>query len=69
VAALIAAQRDAHQIPHAAACRALGVSRSWCCKWKHGTLSPRAARKEALAAEVLRLFRVHHGVPPQTRFS
>jgi hypothetical protein len=29
VAALIAAQREQHQIPHAVACRALGVSRSW----------------------------------------
>jgi putative transposase len=61
VAALIAAQRDEHQIPHAIACRALGVSRSWFYKWKDHALAPRAARKEALAAEVRRLFKDHRG--------
>jgi putative transposase len=61
VAALIAAQRDEHQIPHATACRALGVSRSWFYKWKDHALGPRAARKDALAAEVRRLFEAHRG--------
>jgi putative transposase len=61
VAALIAAQRDEYQVPHATACRALGVSRSWFCKWKDHALAPRAARKEALAAEVRRLFKAHRG--------
>ena len=61
MAALIAAQRDQHQIPHATACRALGVSRSWFYKWKDGTLSARAARRAALAAEVRRLFAAHRG--------
>jgi transposase InsO family protein len=61
VAALIAAQRDEHQIPHTAACRALGVSRSWFYKWKDGVLTPRAARRRALAAEVRRLFAAHRG--------
>jgi putative transposase len=61
VAALIAAQRDEHQVPHATACRALGVSRSWFYKWKDHALAPRAARKQALAAEVRRLFRAHRG--------
>jgi transposase InsO family protein len=61
VAALIAAQRDQHHIPHATACRALGVSRSWFYKWKDRTLTPRAARREALASEVRRLFRAHRG--------
>ena len=61
MAALIAAQRDEHQIPHATACRALGVSRSWSCKWKDGALTPRAARRGVLAAEVRRLFRAHRG--------
>jgi putative transposase len=61
VAALIAAQRDEHQIPHATACRALGVSRSWSCKWKDAALTPRAARRAVLAAEVRRLFRAHRG--------
>ena len=58
---LIAAQRDEHQIPHATACRALGVSRSWFYKWKDGEVSPRAARRAALAAEVRRLFAAHRG--------
>jgi transposase InsO family protein len=61
VAALIAAQRDEHQIPHAAACRALGVSRSWFYKWKDDALTPRTARRQALAAEVRRLFAAHRG--------
>jgi putative transposase len=61
VAALIAAQRVQHQIPHTTACRALGVSRSWYYKHKAGRLPPRAARQAALAAEVRRLFRAHRG--------
>ena len=61
MAALIAAQRDEHQVPHAAACRALGVSRSWFYKWKDGTLTARAARRDQLAAEVRRLFAAHRG--------
>jgi transposase InsO family protein len=61
VAALIAAQRDQYRIPHTTACRALGVSRSWFYKHKNGELAPREARRQALAAEVRRLFRVHRG--------
>jgi len=61
VAALIAAQRDEHQIPHAVACRALGVSRSWFYKWRGGLLPPRAARRQLLTAEVQRLFALHQG--------
>jgi transposase InsO family protein len=61
VAALIAAQRDGHRIPHATSCRALGVSQSWFCKWKGATLPPRAARRERLKAEVARLFGLHQG--------
>ena len=61
MAALIAAQRDQHRVPHAVACRALGVSRSWFYKHKDGTLTARAARREALAAEVRRLFTAHRG--------
>jgi putative transposase len=61
VAALIAAQRDQYRIPHAVACRALGVSRSWFYQWKDGVLSARAARRAALAAEVRRLFAAHRG--------
>jgi transposase InsO family protein len=61
VAALIAAQRAQHQIPHAVTCRALGVSRSWFYKWKGGALPPRAARRQRLKAEVARLFALHAG--------
>jgi transposase InsO family protein len=61
VAALIAAQRDQRQIPHATACRALGVSRSWFCKHKDRELTPRQARREALAAGVRRLFKARRG--------
>jgi putative transposase len=61
VAALIAAQRDEHQIPHAVTCRALGVSRSWFYKHKASAVTPRAARRAALAAEIRRLFAAHRG--------
>jgi transposase InsO family protein len=61
VAALIAAQRDEHQVPRTVACRALGVSRSWFYKWRGGRLGPRAARRERLKAEVARLFGLHAG--------
>lgn len=61
VAAVIAAQRVEHGIPHAVSCRALRVSRSWFYKWKGGRLPPRAARRERLKAEVARLFRLHDG--------
>lgn len=59
MAALIAARRAQDGIPHAVACRALGVSRSWFYKWKDGSLSPRAQRRETLKTEVARLFRLH----------
>ena len=61
MAALIAAQREQHRVPHAVACRALGVSRSWYYKHKAGRLPPRAARRAALAAEIRRLFAAHRG--------
>lgn len=54
-------QRDDHGIPHATACRALGVSQSWFYKWRAGALPPRAARRERLKAEISRLFRYHEG--------
>jgi transposase InsO family protein len=61
VAALIAAQRVQHRIPHTTSCRALGVSRSWFYQHKDRELTPREARREALAAEIRRLFRAHRG--------
>jgi putative transposase len=61
VAALIAAQRDEYLIPHAVACRALGVSQAWFYKWRSEILPPRTARRERLKAEVARLFALHKG--------
>jgi transposase InsO family protein len=61
VAAFIAAQRDAHGVPHAVSCRALGVSQSWFYKWKEGGPPPRAARRQRLKAEVARLFAERKG--------
>jgi putative transposase len=37
------------------------VSQAWSCKWRGGALPPRAARRAALAAEVARLYKAHHG--------
>ena len=48
-------------MPHATACRALGVSQAWFYKWRDGDASPRHARRVALAAEIARLFAKHHG--------
>ena len=59
--ALIAAQREDHQIPHATSCRALGVSQSWFYKWRGGMLPPQVARRDRLKAEVAHLFAVHQG--------
>ena len=61
MAALIAAQRDEHGIPHAVSCRALGVSQAWFYKWARGDVSPARARRAALAAGVVRLFKAHNG--------
>jgi transposase InsO family protein len=61
VAGFIAAQRAEHQIPHAAACRALGVSPAWFYKWRAGDASRRRARRAQLAVEIRRLFAAHRG--------
>jgi len=61
VAGFIAAQRDAHQIPHATACRALGVSPAWFYKWRDGDASRRRARRAQLTVEIRRLFASHRG--------
>jgi len=61
VAALIAAQRAQHRIPHVVSCRALGVSQSWFYKWKDRAPGPRAERRDRLKAEVGRLFALHDG--------
>ncbi len=61
MAGFIAAQRDQHGVPHATACRALGVSPAWFYKWRHGDASPRHARRARLAIEIGRLFAAHCG--------
>jgi transposase InsO family protein len=61
VAGFIAAQRAEHGIPHATACRALGVSPAWFYKWRDGDASPRRARRAQLTAEIRRLFAAHRG--------
>ena len=61
MARFIAAQRVEHQVPHATACRALGVGESWFYKWRDGDSSPRRARREQLAIAIRQLFAAHHG--------
>jgi transposase InsO family protein len=61
VARFIALQRAEHGIPHATACRALGVSPAWFYKWRDGHASRRRARREQLTAEIRRLFAAHRG--------
>jgi putative transposase len=61
VAAFIAAQREVHDMPHAVACRALGVSQAWFYKWRNGDPSPQHARRARLGIEVARLFAQHRG--------
>ena len=61
LAALIAAQRAEHGVPHAVSCRALGVSQAWFYKWRNGDRSPRRQRRAALAAAIAYLFAKHHG--------
>jgi len=61
VAAFIATQREQHGVPHAVACRALGVSQAWFYKWCHGDASPQHARREQLAVAIGRWFAAHHG--------
>jgi len=61
VAAFIASQREAHGVPYAVSCRALGVSQSWFYKWKDGRLPARAVRRERLKAETARLFSEREG--------
>jgi putative transposase len=61
VARFIAAQRVEQQIPHATACRALGVSEAWFYKWRDGDASPTRARREQLVIAIKQLFAAHRG--------
>jgi transposase InsO family protein len=61
VAGFIAAQKGQHGIPHATACRALGVSPAWFYKWCHGDPSPRRVRRTQLAAAIRQVYAAHRG--------
>ncbi len=61
MAKFIAAQRAEYGVPHALACRALGVSQAWFYKWRHGDGSLRRARRRALEALIAVLFARHRG--------
>jgi putative transposase len=56
VAAFIASQRTEYQVPHAVACRALGVSESWFYKWHKRPPTARADRRAKLADAVRKVF-------------
>ncbi|WP_245722832.1 IS3 family transposase [Micromonospora matsumotoense] len=56
MAAFIASQRTEHSVPHAVACRALGVSESWFCKWRDRPPTRRDDRRIRLAAAIRKVF-------------
>jgi putative transposase len=56
VAAVIASQRTEHDVPHAVACRVLGVWQSWFYKWRDRPPTPRADRRGWLAGAVRKVF-------------
>jgi len=56
VAAFIAGQRSAFDVPHATSCRALGVSQSWFYKWYNRPPTRRARRRAELADRIEKLF-------------
>ncbi|MEU2616395.1 IS3 family transposase [Micromonospora sp. NPDC007271] len=56
VAAFIASQRTEHDVPHAVACRALGVSEPWFYQWRDRPPTPRQDRRVRLADAVRKVF-------------
>ena len=69
LAAFIAAQRARYGVPHAVACRALGVSQAWLYKWLHADVSLRRKRRAAVDAAVAYEFarrQGRDGSPPIT---
>jgi transposase InsO family protein len=56
VAAFISSQRTEHGVPHAVACRALGVSESWFYKWHGRQPTPRQRRRQRLADAIRAVF-------------
>lgn len=56
VAAFIACQRTEHRVPHALACRALGLSESWFYKWRDRPATARQQRRQQLADRIGKIF-------------
>jgi transposase InsO family protein len=56
VASYIASQRTEHGVPHAVACRALGVSESWFYKWHDRASTPRQHRRVELTSAITETF-------------
>ena len=61
VAAFIASQKTDHDVPHALACRALGVSQAWFYKWRHRAPTTRQRRRADLDAAVTARFHASAG--------
>ena len=61
VAGFISSQRAEHGVPHATACRALGVSESWFYKWHQRPPSRRQQRRAELDEAVRRVFEASAG--------
>jgi putative transposase len=56
VAAFISSQRTDHDVPHAVACRVLGLSESWFYKWHNRPSTPRQQRRAELADAIRKVF-------------
>jgi len=56
VAAFISSQRTEHDVPHAATCRALGLSESWFYKWRDRQPTPRQRQRAELAVKIREIF-------------
>jgi len=63
VASFIAAQRTDHSVPHAAACRVLGVPASTFYKWRDRPSTPRQVRRARLDEAVKESFDDSGGTP------
>ena len=62
VAESIASQKAEHGVPHATACRALGVSQSWFYKWHDRPPTARRQRRAALDKAVSEAFQASQGL-------
>jgi putative transposase len=55
-AAFIGDQRTEHRVPHRLACRVLGVSESWFCKWRDKPTTAREVRRGQPADMIRQIF-------------